>query len=165
MPPDRWGKGRENSRFVLLVARTAEANMYKKVCTSGESLLLRDMNAVVREYLIQERGFHCFPPCFSLTSPSCVISTPRARLSPKVCHRDHGRTWPRTHLPLNVMSAILLMQARERAINALSILLESTSTIVQRTECMQVIPIAIKSRMNCWDTHIILPTHHIVHAV
>jgi hypothetical protein len=101
---------KENSRFGVLVARTAEANMYTKICTSGESLSLRDMNAVVRENLIQERGFHCFPPCFSLTSPSCVISTPRARLnrlSPKVCHRDHGRTWPRTHLPLKAIAAIL----------------------------------------------------------
>jgi hypothetical protein len=70
MPPDRWGKGRENSRFVLLLTRTAEANMYKKVCTSGETLM-RDTNAVVREYLIQEReDFSVFLHVSRLPAPA-----------------------------------------------------------------------------------------------
>ena len=41
-------KGRGNSRLLVLLARTAEANSRMCMYTSGESLL-RDMNAVVRE--------------------------------------------------------------------------------------------------------------------
>lgn len=105
LPIDAAGeRERENSRDV---ARRVEANIRKYVYTSGEGLIVfarYEYREGVRNARERERGFRCFPHVPRLPQPCCVISTPKARdarLSPKqTCHRDHGKTWPGTHLPL-----------------------------------------------------------------
>ena len=110
------------------LARTAEAN----TVISGESLL-RDITAVVCEKeRVNNVNFQCFPHVPRL--PALLLRDfHAARLSPKQrCHRDHGKTWPGTHLPLKTSS---LIQARERdkGMNCIYCFFVSASIIVQYT--------------------------------